>query len=103
MPLSAKARRRRTARTGQRRRGTSLAEAVYQDLLERILDGRLPSDSVVSELALAGKLGVSRTPVHEAVRQLAKDGLVSRTGKHRARIATFSATDVHEVFEMRKY
>jgi len=90
-------------RKASRSTDASLSESVYQALLERILDGRLPSETVVSELALAGELGVSRTPVHDAVRQLAKDGLVVREGNRRARIAAFSAEDVYEVFEMRKY
>lgn len=99
---------RRVSGHGRPRKATrstdpSLSESVYQALLERILDGRLPSETVVSELALAGELGVSRTPVHDAVRQLAKDGLVVREGKRRARVAAFSADDVYEVFEMRKY
>ena len=80
-----------------------LVDSVYQLLLERILNGSLRSGTVVSELALAGELGVSRTPVHDAVRQLAKDGLVTRQGKRRARVAAFSADDVYEIFEMRKF
>lgn len=80
-----------------------LVDWVYQALLERILDGSLPGGAVVSELALAAELGVSRTPVHDAVRQLAKDGLVAREGARRARVAAFSADDVYEIFELRKY
>src|SRR4051794_15976402 len=74
-------RKRRTVRPTSRSRGSSLSEFVYQALIERIFDGRLPSGTLVSELALAGELNVSRTPVHDAVRQLAKDGLVTREGK----------------------
>ena len=81
----------------------SLVESVYHALLERIVTGRLAGETVISELALAQELGVSRTPVHDAVRQLAKDGLVTREGTRRARVAAFTADDVHEIFELRKY
>src|SRR4051794_14118418 len=81
----------------------SLVESAYQALLERIIGGDLAPGTIVSELALAQGLGVSRTPVHDAVRQLAKDGLVVREGTRRARVADFSPDDVFEIFEMRKY
>jgi DNA-binding GntR family transcriptional regulator len=88
---------------GRRDRRDSLVESVYDALLRRILDGTIPSGEIVSELALAQELGVSRTPVHDAVRQLAKDGLVVREGRRRARVADFSPDDVYEIFEMRKF
>lgn len=98
-----------STRRRQRRNKAPLADAgplvdsAYQALLERILTGSLPSGTVISELALAGELGISRTPVHDAVRQLAKDGLVVREGGRRARVAVFTSDDVYEIFELRKY
>jgi DNA-binding GntR family transcriptional regulator len=80
-----------------------LVESAYQALLGLIVGGKLPSGTIVSELAISQELGVSRTPVHDAVRQLAKDGLVVREGRRRARVAAFSADDVFEIFEMRKF
>jgi len=55
-----------------------LSEAVYESLLQMILSGRLEPRQPVSELELSRTLGVSRTPIHEAVAQLAKDGLIVR-------------------------
>src|SRR5687767_9160166 len=90
---------------GVRRRAAagedSLVEWVYEALVQRIVQGSLTRGMIVSELALAQELGVSRTPVHDAVRQHAKDGLVARKGTRRARVADFSAEDVFEIFEMR--
>lgn len=80
-----------------------LVESVYQALLQRLLTGLLPSGTVVNELSLAGELGVSRTPVHDAVRQLVKDGLVVQESGRRSRVAAFGADDIHEIFELRKY
>lgn len=80
----------------------ALSEVVYQRLLEAILTGKYPQDAVLSELGLARELQVSRTPVHDALRQLAKDGLVVRQRNCRARVAGLTSDDVFEVFEMRK-
>jgi DNA-binding GntR family transcriptional regulator len=81
----------------------SLAEAVYETLLEAIVSGRLRSEVTLSEVALAKQLEVSRTPVHDALRQLAKDGLVEQETGRRARVAHFSRDDIYEIFEIRKY
>ncbi|MBX9677279.1 MAG: GntR family transcriptional regulator [Gemmataceae bacterium] len=79
-----------------------LSDSVYETLLEAILSGRLASGTIVSEVSLAKQLDVSRTPVHDALRQLAKDGLVEQRAGRRAVIATFSKEDVYDIFEMRK-
>lgn len=79
-----------------------LSDAVYETLLDAILSGRLTPGAVVSEVSLAKRLEVSRTPVHDALRQLSKDGLVEQRAGRRAVIATFSREDVYDVFEMRK-
>lgn len=80
-----------------------LAERVYESLLEMILSGRLASGAVLSEVALAERFAVSRTPVHDALRQLAQDGLVEHAARRRDRVAHFTADDLYEVFEMRKF
>jgi DNA-binding GntR family transcriptional regulator len=81
----------------------SLVEAIYQTLLQGILNGHYPHQAVLSEVALARELGASRTPVHDALRQLAKDGLVTRERNCRARVAGITSDDVFEIFEMRKF
>ena len=79
-----------------------LADAAYESLLEAILAGRIMPGTVISEVSLAKQLDISRTPVHDALRQLARDGLVEQRAHRRAVVATFSRVDIHEVFEMRK-
>ncbi len=81
---------------------TRLSDAVYERLLEAILSGRLAPGTPVSEVALARQLDVSRTPVHDALRQLAKEGLVEQKANHRAVICRFSPADIQDIFEMRK-
>ena len=78
-----------------------LSDSVYETLLAAILAGQLLPGSVVSEVALARQLNVSRTPVHDALRQLAKDGLLKQRANHRAVVAQFSREDVFDIFEMR--
>lgn len=104
MPSSAKSIGNRVRRRpGRSSESGSLVEFVYEAVLQRIVRGKLPSGKIVSELALSRELRVSRTPVHDAVRQLAKDGLVVREGRQRARVANFSSDDIYEIFELRKY
>ncbi len=88
--------------TTNRSEHTRLSDAVYQTLLEAIITGRLAPGTIVSEVSLAKKLSVSRTPVHDALRQLAKDNLVEQRAGRRAVVASFSRDDVFEIFEMRK-
>jgi DNA-binding GntR family transcriptional regulator len=54
----------------------TLQQQAYRYIHERILTGQLRSGSVVSEASLAKEIGVSRTPVREAIRQLQIEGLV---------------------------
>ena len=80
----------------------TLVERAYEAILERILDGRFPEGIALSEVALAADLDMSRTPVHDALRLLAIDGFATQERNRRARVASFSADDLFEVFEMRK-
>ena len=81
----------------------SLSESVYETLLEGIIAGRLSSGTVLSEIPVARQLEVSRTPVHDALKQLAQDGFVEREAGRRARVAEFTRDDLFEIFEMRKF
>jgi DNA-binding GntR family transcriptional regulator len=77
------------------------AEQVYRRLREAILHGRLAPGGVVSQVQLARELGVSRTPLREAVRMLQRDGLVSGEANRMVRVATFSIQDVEELYAVR--
>jgi DNA-binding GntR family transcriptional regulator len=81
---------------------TRLSDAVYEALLKAILSGELSPGAVVSEVALAKRLAVSRTPVHDALRQLAKDGLIVQEANRRAVIVTLTREDLTDIFDMRK-
>jgi DNA-binding GntR family transcriptional regulator len=80
----------------------SLADSVYEAVLENILSGELAAGSEVSEVGLAEALQVSRTPAHEAVGRLLKDGLLVQEPPRRLVVARFSREDAVEIYEMRQ-
>jgi DNA-binding GntR family transcriptional regulator len=80
----------------------ALAASVYENIFNLILSGELETGKAISEVAIAEMIGVSRTPVHEALRQLAADGLVEISQTRRTKVSNFNADDVYEIFEMRK-
>ncbi|MBL4613915.1 MAG: GntR family transcriptional regulator [Magnetovibrio sp.] len=90
-----------TANTAFQKEASRLSERVYELLLERIISGQLPAGTVLAEKRLAEELGVSRTPMHEAIRDLIKDGFVHQIKNHRPTVSRFTAQDVFEIFEMR--
>ena len=81
---------------------TTLSDKVYETLLEAIVSGRIDPGTELSVVGIAKELDVSRTPVHDALRQLAHDGLVEQEVNRKARVAAFTRDDVFEIFEMRK-
>ena len=62
-------------------RTTSLADQVYEKLEKDILLGVYARGEILTELKLAEELGVSRTPIREALRRLEQDRLINDTGK----------------------
>jgi len=80
---------------------TFLVEGAYEAILENILSGAYPSGTVVSEVSLAKDLNVSRTPVHQALARLAKEGLIEHRSGLKPRIARFSREDIIEIYDMR--
>jgi len=80
----------------------SLRDSVYQMLLEGILSGQLSSGQELNEVSLAKKFGVSRTPVHEAIRQLTLEGLIEQTTANKSSVVALNSDCVREIYEMRK-
>lgn len=75
--------------------------AVHDQLRSAILRGELPPGEVRSQLQLAARLGVGRTPLREALRLLQHEGLVLAQPNRRIRIAEFSIPDVEELYVIR--
>lgn len=80
---------------------TSLAGSVYQSLLEAVLAGELKNGEELNEVALAEQMGVSRTPVHEALRRLTADGLVEALPNGKSKVASFTHQSIVHLYDMR--
>jgi DNA-binding GntR family transcriptional regulator len=77
------------------------AERVAHDLRTGILHGRLAAGARLGEVELAERLGVSRTPVREALTRLAAEGLVEIAPNRGARVATWTVAELEGVFDLR--
>jgi DNA-binding GntR family transcriptional regulator len=80
---------------------TRASERAAGTLRELILHGSLAAGSRLGEVELAERLGVSRTPVREALTRLAAEGLVEIVPNRGARVASFSVDELEAVFELR--
>jgi DNA-binding GntR family transcriptional regulator len=81
-------------------KGASTRHA-YEQLRRRILFGELPPGTTFSQVQLATQLGVSRTPLREAVRLLQTEGLVQSEPKRRVRVAPVTTEDFEDLYAMR--
>ncbi|MEW6726070.1 GntR family transcriptional regulator [Desulforudis sp. 1088] len=78
-----------------------LREVVFESLREAIITGRLRPGERLMELQLAEELGVSRTPVREAIRKLELEGFVVMVPRKGAYVAGITDKDITDVFEVR--
>ena len=77
------------------------ADVAYASLREMILSGTVEAGSRLGEVELAATLGLSRTPVREALQRLGTEGLVEVLPHRGARVVRWSAEDLEEIFELR--
>lgn len=76
-------------------------QSAYRRLLADIKSGQLLPGARLRETELAERLGISRTPVREAIRQLEADGLVTHQARQGATIRNLDYAEVIELYEMR--
>lgn len=79
-----------------------LRDVVFNTLRNAILTGELEPGERLMEIKLADKLGVSRTPIREAIRKLELEGLVVNTPRKGAEVANISSEDLRDVLEVRR-
>ena len=79
-----------------------LREVVYLSLRKAILKEQLKPGERLMENTLAAKLGVSRTPVREAIRMLSDEGLVLLIPRRGAQVARISRKELNDVLEVRR-
>lgn len=80
---------------------TSLADRVHATLREQIIDGSLPPGTRLSEPVIAVELGVSRTPVREALGRLQQEGLVTRYRGGGLHVAGLTQKEAAEIIGIR--
>jgi DNA-binding GntR family transcriptional regulator len=74
---------------------------AYEAVRERIASGAVPPGSWLREHTVATSLGLSRTPVREALRLLAAEGVVELVHNRGARVSDWSAEDIDEAYRLR--
>lgn len=79
-----------------------LRDVVFQTLRQAILNGELQPGERLMEVQLAQRLGVSRTPVREAIRKLELEGLVIMVPRKGAEVASITEKNLRDVLEVRK-
>lgn len=80
----------------------SMAERAYEALEAAIVRCELGPGVLLSDRKLSGQLGLSRTPIREALKSLETAGLVSRRGRVGWMVAEFDPEDASELFELRR-
>ncbi len=79
-----------------------LAKMALQAIRDSILNGNLVPGELYNEMTLARELGISRTPVREALLELSAQGLVTYLPRKGVMVNHFERHDVEEIFELRK-
>ncbi|MBN1571419.1 MAG: GntR family transcriptional regulator, partial [Acidobacteria bacterium] len=79
----------------------SARERAYLHIQQKIAGRELLAGSAISEVALAAELGLSRTPVHEALRQLLGEGLLEEDPSGGIVVVRLSRQDFVELYELR--
>ncbi len=80
--------------------GGTLVESAYQTMRRRVIDNVWPPGYRALEQELAIELGMSRTPMREALVRLKNEGLVELIPRHGMRVLPVSADDMRDIYEM---
>ncbi len=80
---------------------SSKSDVAYAEVRRLILTGALPAGSRLAQYDLAERLGMSITPLREAIRRLSGEGLVVLDAHRNARVATMGATEARQLYEVR--
>ncbi|MBL4597829.1 MAG: GntR family transcriptional regulator [Rhizobiaceae bacterium] len=89
------------AQTASGETGKKQHQIALMQLREMVLDGSLPSGGRLFEVSLAKRLGISRTPIREALSRLEGEGLLERASSGGYLVRTFTFEDVHDAIELR--
>ena len=79
-----------------------IRDLVYRHLREQILTGALNHGMRLKEVAISEELGVSRTPIREAIRKLESEGLVQYASRRGVTVTALDAGEMKEIYELRE-
>jgi len=81
----------------------TLRQKAYQAICQKVLRGELLPGNRISEFAIAKQLGISRSPVREAISQLASEGLVTLIPEAGSFVRQFTPAEIDHVFQFREW
>jgi DNA-binding GntR family transcriptional regulator len=81
---------------------TNLTSLAYKSIKEYILEGRLDEDSRLTEEFLAGQLGISKSPIREALNRLEAEGLIRIEARRGAYLRSFTNKEVENLYDVRE-
>lgn len=82
-------------------RSEDSAELAYRTIRDDILTGRIAPGAVLSQVTLAQALGISRTPLREALSRLTSEGLVTSDFNRRVRVSELDLDDLDQIYAAR--
>lgn len=80
----------------------TLAQQVYRDLKQRILEGQLSADDVLTERTLALESGISRTPLRAAISRLEKESVITRLPNGALMVRPVTVEQLLEIVQVRR-
>ena len=82
------------------RKSISIADQIFEQLERDILSGKYPRGELLTELRLSEELGVSRTPIREAIRRLEQENILEEAGRG-VTVVGISKQDMLDMYEIR--
>ena len=79
-----------------------MRETAYHYIQQKILKGELAAGALISEAALAKELGASRTPIREAIGQLAAEGFLEQSPSRGTAVVQLTRNDIIDLYELRE-
>jgi DNA-binding GntR family transcriptional regulator len=83
-------------------KGPNLTELAYQSVKRHLFDGKVAEGSKLTEEWLSTQLGISKSPVREALNRLETEGLISIESRRGAFVRKFSLKEVKDLYELRE-
>jgi len=80
----------------------TLSQKAYQHIQRKLLSGEWKAGDVLSELSVAQEIGISRTPVREAFRNMEQEGVLEQVPRFGTRVKALARRDLVELYELRE-